>query len=619
MKPQPQLIRGVAVWPEYCGITVAQFGELLDECRASQDWSDDCNTYRFVASYVNPITAGTGLCYALLVNQDKPLEVSVTVTHAWEESVLGLYQALRRTLRPDDVVFITAFGLYQCEDGAGPTICQQTGSRAIDSPIIRVLRHKHHRNNSRIGWLDMVAVVRFKMASAILALVCVFWVVTMHACIPTHTHCARGVLKQPASWIPILTWQWTYIDLPDSDTKMMLLAEVLVLTAILTAALQAIVERMRGYDGKVLVVPNHNGHVTARMFSNFELFAASVTKIPVTLAKTLASLGVADSRQARCFSSSDEYRMRDIIEAYGEYEDEGYNMIDRTIRELARAVYWYAARKVVFVGVPLALVDTCIVRVVMAVVGLSDFGMTVADKNIDKSWQESGTGGRLAYDFLCEATFQEGSYVTWAWLLALGIILGIAVVVGVVTGVAKRARGRTTVCDWLKVVVVFIMVEALLFIASVVWKSVGYCGREFHAFTWFLLGFAAMVAQGALLILLSMTASLCCGHWMHRCNPLLIKFLPYLVVAGLVVIVVATGPKEMSQVYPTVVFNVGLLFSSLIGPLYMVWSSVSRWSVQLRWPGRPGRYYADLPADKDSTILAKIFGKRHEEDSASRD
>mmetsp|Transcript_42850 Transcript_42850/g.124596 ORF Transcript_42850/g.124596 Transcript_42850/m.124596 type:complete len:100 (+) Transcript_42850:1-300(+) len=87
--------------------------------------------------------------YALLCNAACPKEVNVMVSHAWQENAELFVRRLERTVAPEDVMFICAMSLYQCEDRFGPTIEEQLGASASESPFRRVLEHIKQRGQSQ--------------------------------------------------------------------------------------------------------------------------------------------------------------------------------------------------------------------------------------------------------------------------------------------------------------------------------------------------------------------------------------------------------------------------------------------------------------------------------------
>eukprot|EP00553_Chaetoceros_curvisetus_P012948 CAMPEP_0204640480 /NCGR_PEP_ID=MMETSP0717-20131115/47530_1 /ASSEMBLY_ACC=CAM_ASM_000666 /TAXON_ID=230516 /ORGANISM="Chaetoceros curvisetus" /LENGTH=278 /DNA_ID=CAMNT_0051660915 /DNA_START=144 /DNA_END=977 /DNA_ORIENTATION=- len=88
------------------GITRRQIGELLVdvnllpsvECKPSDVVSnDDISVRDFVEKVIKPRTyhKGTNMGYSLLVNEKKPLQVQVMVSHTWDEGILEFYFALQ--------------------------------------------------------------------------------------------------------------------------------------------------------------------------------------------------------------------------------------------------------------------------------------------------------------------------------------------------------------------------------------------------------------------------------------------------------------------------------------------------------------------------------------------
>ena len=61
------------------GITLKQ----LIGIQTHQKFDTNMSMYDVVNTIVKPMTAGTGMGYSLLLNQDKPLRAKVMVSHAW--------------------------------------------------------------------------------------------------------------------------------------------------------------------------------------------------------------------------------------------------------------------------------------------------------------------------------------------------------------------------------------------------------------------------------------------------------------------------------------------------------------------------------------------------------
>jgi len=48
----------------------------------------------YVQSTIEPLTGGTGMGYALFMNQDKPLKARVMISHAWDEPLCDFVEAI---------------------------------------------------------------------------------------------------------------------------------------------------------------------------------------------------------------------------------------------------------------------------------------------------------------------------------------------------------------------------------------------------------------------------------------------------------------------------------------------------------------------------------------------
>lgn len=111
--------------PEMWGVTLEQMEDIL---KKHPDITHDTLMRDVVKMVVKPATQGSGIGYALLVNQNKPLRAKVMVSHAWDESFGNFVSCLKKSghLGP---YWVCALSIYQ-SDGAGdsPTIAQQIGS-----------------------------------------------------------------------------------------------------------------------------------------------------------------------------------------------------------------------------------------------------------------------------------------------------------------------------------------------------------------------------------------------------------------------------------------------------------------------------------------------------------
>jgi len=95
------------------GITKKQLADLHRECKANEKWSDADSIADFVEKFVKPMTDGTWMGTALLLNKDSPKQVNLMVSHAWSENAGRFFEDLDRHMRDDEVAFICALALYQ--------------------------------------------------------------------------------------------------------------------------------------------------------------------------------------------------------------------------------------------------------------------------------------------------------------------------------------------------------------------------------------------------------------------------------------------------------------------------------------------------------------------------
>jgi len=90
------------------------------------------NMHEFNETFIKPWTRGSGCGYSLLVNSKEPLTAQIMVSHTWGEDVDNFVEAIMlwfkmHGLSLDLPVWVCSVGLYQCEDGAGPSIKEQLG------------------------------------------------------------------------------------------------------------------------------------------------------------------------------------------------------------------------------------------------------------------------------------------------------------------------------------------------------------------------------------------------------------------------------------------------------------------------------------------------------------
>eukprot|EP00435_Cladocopium_sp_Y103_P021606 s1719_g5.t1 len=298
------------VWPEKWGITVKQFARLLDECREDPDWSDEFTVADLVQKYVIPMTRGTGLSYAVLVNANSPKEVDVMISHAWAENALDFCRTLERSVQYEEPLFICALSLYQCEDNCGPTIAEQLGTYPQESPFHRVLQRIHDRGKeiekSGGWWRNSVVLVRIPWILLVISVTCVFTPVVIKGCIPMHTTCAYGTCKPLFEFLPIYVWEWTFKPLEGHMYAFVCIGHIVgVVTILAFLVLQILLRTGHLFRGRMVAVPNHNCEMYTRLWCVFEMFVAQSLLVPVKLANTLASAGEVNSANAQCSKVED--------------------------------------------------------------------------------------------------------------------------------------------------------------------------------------------------------------------------------------------------------------------------------------------------------------------------
>lgn len=327
---QPQVIRRgeppQEVWPEHWGITLAQCKELIHECTQDPGWSKSNTVHTLVEEYVKPRTRGSGLGYALLMNQAAPLEVNVMVSHTWAENAEEFFQTLERSVRPHDVMFICALSLYQNKDGAGPTISQQLGMTASESPFRRVLDHILFKG-AEAGWRWRWRSWLMFVPQIVLTQAFFLYYYTMGAagCIPLFTEdCAVGTLRNSTEVVSMAyagnlcmfpCWIWEYKPMDPAYMWWQYAALVSLLLAIILSFTKP--RWMGAFRGRMVAVPNRQCDIYNRLWCVYEIYVATKLGVPVEMARTLAPAGKCRASDAMCSSIEDTDRIRREIEAWG--------------------------------------------------------------------------------------------------------------------------------------------------------------------------------------------------------------------------------------------------------------------------------------------------------------
>lgn len=354
----PQLVNGVGYFAEDWGMTMAQVADFIEECRQSPEWKSTYTMYDVVDKFVIPKTRGTGLGYSLLVNSAAPKRVNLMVSHAWGENALDFLQTLQRSTDEQDVLFICSFALYQCEDDAGPSIKEQLGSDAEDSPFRRVLRTIRQQGQSE-GWRWQLRALIGSVPKTLMMLSIVAF------CFPMFF----------VGFIPLFERRYDYYyDAWHGGQSFLEWAErhehfagfaaddpwrpYRVLHPIAAGCFVAAwiswwcLRRHWIYNGRMVVVPNREGDLYSRLWCVFEVYAAVRSKVPIQLGHTLASAGRSRSREAHCKDQRDEDSIRQMIE-----RDVGYDQVDRTIAITTSGAHFQTVLMIIREGVPLAILS----------------------------------------------------------------------------------------------------------------------------------------------------------------------------------------------------------------------------------------------------------------------
>lgn len=133
--------------PESWGISLEQLRAVTDDpsyvkenlCGMLCESTGSSTMREVVERIVKPATAGTGMGYALLKNEEKPLRARVMVSHAWDEEFHEFLQAIVDS-GIEGPFWVCAFAIYQPEDLPHVTIEQQLGPHPSTGPFATVLK-----------------------------------------------------------------------------------------------------------------------------------------------------------------------------------------------------------------------------------------------------------------------------------------------------------------------------------------------------------------------------------------------------------------------------------------------------------------------------------------------
>lgn len=138
--PLPQKTTDGRNWAAtHWGLSKAQARRLWQEYQATAAYSEEDTVREFVEKFVKPRTRGTGMGLALLENQQKPLAVSVMISHAWDEHAGRFFQDIEALVEDHEHMFVCFLAIYQNEDGCGPSIAAQLGGCIDSGPFAQVI------------------------------------------------------------------------------------------------------------------------------------------------------------------------------------------------------------------------------------------------------------------------------------------------------------------------------------------------------------------------------------------------------------------------------------------------------------------------------------------------
>eukprot|EP00929_Paragymnodinium_shiwhaense_P000318 TRINITY_DN100561_c0_g1_i1.p1 TRINITY_DN100561_c0_g1~~TRINITY_DN100561_c0_g1_i1.p1 ORF type:complete len:677 (-),score=81.22 TRINITY_DN100561_c0_g1_i1:212-2242(-) len=137
--PRPQkLTDGTYVTAKYWGITKPQLQTLFDMHRGDQKWLDTDNVRDFVQKFVRPATEHGEMGMALRMNQECPQEVTLMISHAWEENCKTFFEDVIENMEDHEVAYICFLSNFQ---GTDEQIEAQLGDDIHSSPFSQVLQN----------------------------------------------------------------------------------------------------------------------------------------------------------------------------------------------------------------------------------------------------------------------------------------------------------------------------------------------------------------------------------------------------------------------------------------------------------------------------------------------
>lgn len=281
-----------SVEPHNWGITIAQCRDLMQKVRMdpAHIWDPNYSIADLIKYYVGPWTAARGVGYAVLVNADAPKEVNVMVSHTWLENAEEFFASLERSVSDNDVMYICALANYQHDDGFGPTVAQQLGETAEESPFRKVLEHIAARRQSE-GWTrTRVQVLRaLPMSFLTAAIVALFPPMFFQKCAPTLDGCAAlESVRICPDRVYFLDHEWRDVDIWPVFLWCFPLSLLAVMLCLVSTLLRWLV---RPYNGRMVAVPCGETDLYGRLWCVYEIFSAGVLQVPVELGSNLWGTG----------------------------------------------------------------------------------------------------------------------------------------------------------------------------------------------------------------------------------------------------------------------------------------------------------------------------------------
>ncbi|CAE8603258.1 unnamed protein product, partial [Polarella glacialis] len=129
---------GTWVTAKFWGISRHQIAELYKTCRRDDRWCDTDSVSQFVPKFVAPVTDGTQMGYALLVNQESPQQVNLMISHAWVENAGVFFEDVLANTYEHEIAYICFLSNYQ---GSAEEIDAQLGNNILTSPFTEVIKN----------------------------------------------------------------------------------------------------------------------------------------------------------------------------------------------------------------------------------------------------------------------------------------------------------------------------------------------------------------------------------------------------------------------------------------------------------------------------------------------